>query len=208
MALHKTLLKKRFKYSHPLPPKTSYCDKTIGSRELIFGTIHIKKCMNNLEFFQPNLRWSSGEFSINCHVWRGMTQHWVRLILPSPCSLTGQVYFWPAWLLCKYNSFLDQLFTWINNQLLFLKRTTVFALEEQSMTIKGLTSSRVLNRRMSLQASCSLWRCSSVLEWTMRGSFSSSTSSSGLYASAHTVKHDNIHKSCGRKITHRYKRLN
>src|SRR4029434_11017060 len=73
MALHKSLLKKRLKYWHPLPPKTSYCDKTIGSRELIFGTIHIKKCMNNLEFFQPNLRWSSGEFSFNCPVWRGMT---------------------------------------------------------------------------------------------------------------------------------------
>src|SRR4029434_7190711 len=58
----------------PSPHKTSYCDKTIGSREQIFGTIHIKKCMNNLEFFQPNLRWSSGEFSFNCPVWRGMTQ--------------------------------------------------------------------------------------------------------------------------------------
>src|SRR4029434_2822441 len=75
MALHKTLLKKHLKYGHPFPPKTSYCDKTIGSRELIFGTIHIKniKCMNNLEFFQPNLRWSSWEFSFNCPVWRGMT---------------------------------------------------------------------------------------------------------------------------------------
>ena len=51
MALQKTLLKKRLKYWHPLPPKTSYCDKTIGSRELIFGTIPIKKCMNALEFF-------------------------------------------------------------------------------------------------------------------------------------------------------------
>src|SRR4029434_9476753 len=30
---------------------TSFCDKTIGSRELIFGTMPIKKCMNNLEFF-------------------------------------------------------------------------------------------------------------------------------------------------------------
>ena len=50
MALQKTLLKKRLKYRH-LPPKTSYCDKTIGSRELICGTIHIKKCMNNLAFF-------------------------------------------------------------------------------------------------------------------------------------------------------------
>src|SRR4029434_7583311 len=82
MALHKTLLKKRLKYWHPLTPKTSYCDKTIGSRELIFGTIHIEKCMNNLEFFHPNLRRSSGEFSLNCHVWRGMTlrccefNHW------------------------------------------------------------------------------------------------------------------------------------
>ena len=71
MALQKTLLKKRLKYRHPLPPKTSFCDKTIGSRELIFECI--KKCMNNLEFFQPNLRWSSGEFPLNCHVWRGMT---------------------------------------------------------------------------------------------------------------------------------------
>src|SRR4029434_9133968 len=68
--IQKTLLKQ---YRHPLPPKTSYCDKTIGSRELIFGTIHIEKCMNNLEFFQPNLRWSRGEFSFNCPVWRGMT---------------------------------------------------------------------------------------------------------------------------------------
>ena len=34
-----------------LPPKTSFCDKTIGSRELIFWTIPIKKCMNNLDFF-------------------------------------------------------------------------------------------------------------------------------------------------------------
>src|SRR4029434_2793920 len=68
--IQKTLLKQ---YRHPLPPKTSYCNKTIGSRELIFGTIHIKKCMNNLEFFQPNLRWSRGEFSFNCPVWRGMT---------------------------------------------------------------------------------------------------------------------------------------
>src|SRR4029434_8037920 len=70
MALQKTLLKQ---YRHPITPKTSFCDKTIGSRELIFGNIPIKKCMNNLEFFQPNLRWSSGEFSLNCHVWRGMT---------------------------------------------------------------------------------------------------------------------------------------
>src|SRR4029434_4965543 len=73
MALQKMLLKKRLKYWDPLPPNISYCDKTIGSRELIFGTIHIKKCMNNLEYFQQNLRWSSGEFSLNCHVWRGMT---------------------------------------------------------------------------------------------------------------------------------------
>src|SRR4029434_3565482 len=84
MALHKTLLKKRLKYWHPLPPKTSYCDKTLGSRELIFGTIHIKKCMDNLEFFQPNLRWSSGEFSLNCHVWRGMT-------LLSSATLTKEI---------------------------------------------------------------------------------------------------------------------
>ena len=73
MALHKTLLKKRLKYWHPLPPKTSYCDKNIGSRELIFVTIHIKKCMKNLEFFQPNLRWSSGEIFLNSYVWHGMT---------------------------------------------------------------------------------------------------------------------------------------
>src|SRR4029434_9699114 len=70
MAVQKTLLKQ---YRHPITPKTSFCDKTIGSRELIFGNIPIKKCMNNLEFFQPNLRWSSVEFSLNCHVWRGMT---------------------------------------------------------------------------------------------------------------------------------------
>src|SRR4029434_6180687 len=73
MALQKTLLKKRLKYRHPLPPKTYFCDKTIGSRELIFWTIPIKKCINNLDFFQPNLRRSSGEFSFNCPVWRGMT---------------------------------------------------------------------------------------------------------------------------------------
>src|SRR4029434_8731454 len=73
MALQKTLLKKRLKYTQPLPPKTSFCDKTVGSRELIFGTIPIKKCMNNLEFFQPNLRRSSGEISLNWYVWRGMT---------------------------------------------------------------------------------------------------------------------------------------
>ena len=51
MALEKTLLKKRFKYRHPLPPKTSFCDRTVGSRELIFWTKPIKKCMNNLDFF-------------------------------------------------------------------------------------------------------------------------------------------------------------
>ena len=77
MALQKTLLKKRLKYRHPLPPKTYFCDKTIGSRELIFGTIPIKKCMNDLEFFQPNLRRSSGEMSLNWYVWRGMTHIWV-----------------------------------------------------------------------------------------------------------------------------------
>src|SRR4029434_2209040 len=70
-ALQKTLLKKRLKYRHPITPKTSFCDKTIGSRELIFWTIPTKKCMNNLEFFQPNLRRSSGS---HCPVWRGMTQ--------------------------------------------------------------------------------------------------------------------------------------
>src|SRR4029434_147604 len=70
MALQKMLLKKRLKYRHPLPPKTSFCDKTIGSRELIFWTIPIQKCMNNLDFFQPNLRRSSGS---HCPVWRGMT---------------------------------------------------------------------------------------------------------------------------------------
>src|SRR4029434_6390296 len=70
MALQKTLLKKRLKYRHPLPPKTSFCDKTIGSRELICWTILIKKCMNNLDLFQPNLRRSSGS---HCPVWRGMT---------------------------------------------------------------------------------------------------------------------------------------
>src|SRR4029434_6527108 len=70
MALEKTLLKKRFKDRHPLPPKAYFCDKTIGSRELIFWTIPIKKCMNNLDFFQPNLRRSSES---HCPVWRGMT---------------------------------------------------------------------------------------------------------------------------------------
>ena len=49
MALQKTLLKKCHKYWHPLPLKTSFCDKTIGSRELIFWTIPIKKCLNNLD---------------------------------------------------------------------------------------------------------------------------------------------------------------
>src|SRR4029434_2189052 len=44
----------------PPHPQNILCDKTIGSRELIYGTIPIKKCMKNLEFFQPNLRWSSG----------------------------------------------------------------------------------------------------------------------------------------------------
>lgn len=48
-----------------------------------------------------------------------------------------------------------------------------------------LTWSSVLKRRMSLQASCSRQRCSSVLGWTTLGSESSS-SSSGLNASAHT----------------------
>ena len=71
MAVQKTLLKQ---YRHPITPKTSFCDKTIGSRELIFGTIPIKKCMNILEFFQPNLRWSSGEMFLNLDVWHGMTQ--------------------------------------------------------------------------------------------------------------------------------------
>ena len=38
--------------------------------------------MNNL--FQPNLRWSSGEFSLNCHVWRGMTLiYFFKLINPN-----------------------------------------------------------------------------------------------------------------------------
>ena len=73
MALQKTLLKKRLRYRHPLPSKTSFCDRTIGSGELIFWTIPIKRCMDNLDFFQPNLRWSSGEFSFYCPVWRGMT---------------------------------------------------------------------------------------------------------------------------------------
>src|SRR4029434_8967559 len=72
MALQKTLLKKRLRYRHPLTPKTSFCDKTIGSRALIFVTITIKKCMNNLEFFQPNLRRSSREISLNWYVWRGI----------------------------------------------------------------------------------------------------------------------------------------
>ena len=66
MAVQKTLLKK---YRHPITPKTSFCDKTIGSRELIFGTIPIKKCMNNFEFFQPNLRQLSGS---HCHTLHGM----------------------------------------------------------------------------------------------------------------------------------------
>ena len=67
MAVQKTLLKQ---YRHPITPKTSFCDKTIGSRELIFGTIPIKKCMNNFEFFQPNLRQLSGS---HCHTLHGMT---------------------------------------------------------------------------------------------------------------------------------------
>src|SRR4029434_6210337 len=61
MALHKKLLKKRLKYRHPLPPKTSFCDKIYFV--IIFWTIPIKKCMNNLDSFQPNLRQSSGR----CH---------------------------------------------------------------------------------------------------------------------------------------------
>src|SRR4029434_5361025 len=85
MALQKTLLKKRLKYTQPLPPKTSFCDKTVGSRELICGTIRIKKCMNNLEFFQTNLRRSSGEISLNWYVWRGMT-----LNTPMLCTLYPQ----------------------------------------------------------------------------------------------------------------------
>lgn len=48
------------------------------------------------------------------------------------------------------------------------------------------TWSSVLKSRMSRQASCSLQRCTSVFGWTTRGSVSSS-SSSGLKASAHTV---------------------
>lgn len=47
------------------------------------------------------------------------------------------------------------------------------------------TWSSVLKSRMSRQASCSLQRCSSVFGWTTLGSVSSS-SSSGLNASAHT----------------------
>src|SRR4029434_4931084 len=42
MALQKTLLKKSLKYRHPLPPKTSFCDKTIGSRELIFRPTYLE----------------------------------------------------------------------------------------------------------------------------------------------------------------------
>lgn len=49
------------------------------------------------------------------------------------------------------------------------------------------TWSRVLNSKMSLHASWSLRRCSSVLGYTTRGSASSSSSSSGLYASAQTA---------------------
>lgn len=48
------------------------------------------------------------------------------------------------------------------------------------------TWSSVLKSRMSRQASCSLQRCSSVFGWTTLGSVSSS-SSSGLNASAHTA---------------------
>src|SRR4029434_5459104 len=90
MALQKTLLKKRLKYRHPLTPKTSFCDKTIGSRELIFGTIPIKKCMNNLDFFQPNLRQSSGS---HCPVWRGMTPYSFFLSISPSFSLSLAVYF-------------------------------------------------------------------------------------------------------------------
>ena len=75
MALQKTLLKSASRTGTP-PPKTYFCAKTIGSRELIFWTISIKKCMNNLDFFQPNLRRSSGS---HCPVWRGMT-HNIRLL--------------------------------------------------------------------------------------------------------------------------------
>ena len=64
MVLQKTLLKKASENAHDIVAKTSFCDKTIGSRELIFGTIPMKKCMNNLDFFQPNLRRSSGS---HCH---------------------------------------------------------------------------------------------------------------------------------------------
>ena len=72
MAVQKTLLKQ---YRYPITPKTSFSDKTIGRKELIFGTIPIMKCMNNLDFFQPNLRRSSGEIPLNCPGWCGMTPY-------------------------------------------------------------------------------------------------------------------------------------
>src|SRR4029434_11016826 len=54
--------------------KGKFMTQSLNCTKCFIWTIHIKKCMNNLEFFQPNLRWSSGEFSFNCPVWRGMTQ--------------------------------------------------------------------------------------------------------------------------------------
>src|SRR4029434_4387575 len=53
----------------PYPLKHLFVTKLLGV-ELICWTIPIKKCMNNLAFFQPNLRRSSGS---HCPVWRGMT---------------------------------------------------------------------------------------------------------------------------------------
>src|SRR4029434_10508453 len=57
--------------------------------------ITIQKCMNNLEFFQTNLRWSSGEFSLNCHVWRGMTQYGIQFdshLQSQDCAGTPEVF--------------------------------------------------------------------------------------------------------------------
>ena len=80
----------------PSPLKHPIVEKTIGSRELIFWTIHIKKCMNNLEFFQPNLRRSSGEMSLNWYVWRGMTQYGIQFdshLQSQDCAGTPE-FFW------------------------------------------------------------------------------------------------------------------
>src|SRR4029434_4075390 len=69
--------KKASENAQDIVAKTSFCDKTIGCRELIFGTIPIKKCMNILEFFQQNLIWLSGEIFFYLDVWHGMIAIWL-----------------------------------------------------------------------------------------------------------------------------------